>query len=110
MLVSPLKYPLTKKAIRETFADLGISADDITLFDRTEAAVSGSWSFTRLSKLFVSKGFAYIREPNGGRFINADRTVGLVCQGVTPHPTLNKWKTFDFEIQARSLRAAILDP
>jgi hypothetical protein len=104
-----LKYPLTLSAILEEFKELAVAKDSVETYGTprgSEAAVNGSWFFTKLRQLFAAKGYQKIPEKDGVRFVNDDQTVGIVCVGHTPDPHSNRWKTYSFELQARTLNQA----
>jgi hypothetical protein len=100
-----LKKPLTHKSILEAFSSLAVNQEAVQIdSDGSEAAVDGEWSQAELAQAFKRLGFASL---NGGyAFVNGSETVGLVLQGVRIDPSANRFRTFSFEIQARSLLQA----
>lgn len=108
LIFSPpmLKKPLTKKSVREAFSQLSLSEDAVSLYARgSEAQVEGSWSRARLARTFKDMGFKPADE-DGYAFVNESRTVGMVLLGVKVDVAANRFRAFNFEIQARSLAEA----
>lgn len=103
-----LKYPLTIRAITESFADLRIDRSLVEIQKATiqEAVVAGVWRESALRKAFAKAGFKPVGKKDRMAFTNADDTVGLVCYGVEVHPSANRFITFNFEIQARTKKQA----
>lgn len=102
-----LQYPLTLSTVIAEFPELSLGRDSVEIFGKPrgiEGAVDGAWPFARLRRFFADKGYQYIKEPHGARFVNTDQTVGVVCVGQEPNPKTNGWKTYSFELQARTLK------
>lgn len=103
MSSASLTYPLTKKALQAAFASLQPQEVRVTKQPGWhEACVDGAWSLAKLRQAFRALGFKPTGNAEALLFVNSDKTVGLQCFGVEPHPTKNTWKSYCFEVQARS--------
>lgn len=100
-----LKKPLTHKSIPKAFSSLAVNQEAIQIdSDGSEAAVDGEWSQAELAQAFKHLGFTSL---NGGyAFVNESKTVGIALQGASIDPSANRFRTFSFEIQVRSLLQA----
>lgn len=104
-----LKYPLTKKALVESFQAL--RPDDVRVTEpKVEAHVDGEWAHSSLAKHFKRLGFKRTGPKESLAYVNDDGTVGLVLFGEKPHPTKNTWLRYSFEVQARPLAAVARAP
>lgn len=100
-----LKKPLTTKSVLRAFSSLALSAEAVQVTsDGTEAAVYGEWSRAKLLQVFKQLGFASL--DGGYAFVNDRSTVGIVLQGTSIDPSKNRFRTFGFEVQARTLLEA----
>lgn len=101
-----LKKPLTRRAIVDSFASLGVTAPGVDVFSRgADAVVDGAWSRVVLARTFRALGYAQA-DGGGFAFVNESRTVGLVLQGVEIDHKANRFRKFNFEIQARTASEA----
>lgn len=97
-----LKKPLTQKSIRHAFAALKLSSESVRIYSvGSEATVDGEWSRSELLRVFKQLGFSAL--DGGYAFVNKSATIGISLQGVSIDPSANRFLTFSFEIQARSL-------
>lgn len=97
-----LKKPLTRKSILNAFSSLALNQEAVQIdSDGSEAVVDGEWSHAKLVQTFKQLGFVSLS--HGHAFVNESATVGIVLQGVSIDSSANRFRTFNFEIQARSL-------
>jgi len=105
---SALKYPLTRKMLREAFAGLEPEAVSLEKFPGAqEATVDGLWSLSMLTAYIKGLGLAQTGRKDQLAFVNENQTVGIVLSGAEPHPTKNTWSKYSIEVQARPLSAAM---
>lgn len=103
-----LRFPLTKGAVCKAF-DLNIDPRLIevkTTKEHQDVVVTGEWKLSRLDRVFKAAGFARVKEEKDAiLYCSPDDAIGVQCFGVTSDQKINRFATYSFELQARSLRA-----
>jgi len=110
--MTPLRFPLTARALRSAFEEL--EPETIRLDKKPgwhEATIDGAWSFGRVQRHLARMGLGKVGGRDSRCFADQAGAVGVVLHGVAPHPTRNAYRTWTIEVFARkdlaSTRAAL---
>lgn len=102
-----LTYPITARKVILAFPELGIDEESVQISQDfiQEVCVNGTWTETKLRRVFNAAGLKPVDDMNNMTFCNDDSTIGVVCYGIgLDEVRTNRFKTYCFEIQARSMK------